>query len=51
MNFRELVKSELQMEAHSKPAVYVKSWGGAQNEKSKFMTYYKHTRTMLCAAI
>lgn len=32
MNFRQSVKSELQMEAHLKPAVYVKSWGGAQNQ-------------------
>lgn len=50
MNFRESVKSQLQMGAHLKPAVYVKSWGRAQNEHPCLWRTI-NTHTVLCAAI
>lgn len=46
MNIRESVKSELQMEAHFKPAVYVKSWGEAQN-KHLYLWRAINTHTVL----
>lgn len=46
MNFRV---TEPQMEAHLRPAVSVKSWGGAQNKKPMLMTHHKHIHIVLCS--